>query len=251
MNRRARSLRPTFGIVVVLTVGCSLPPAPIVYDATGMQPTTSDGLHRVYEPRVGAVFVRPGAEFSGYGAVTVDLPSVSYKEEPRPATSMNRRRGNFALRTRDIDRMKQFFQETFVREFDKSDALRVATKGSQGVLLLQGHIVNLVIDAPPALAGERDFRQAAGEMTLILDVRDAVTGEALARLADRRAIAPGKLGIDGGYESTPVTSFGAMRDAFTEWARLSRDYILELRQLEIPPAPELAPGERPGADDAL
>lgn len=250
-NARARSLWRTFGLGLALGAGCALPPAPIVYDATGKQPTTTDGLYRVYEPRFGAAFVMPGADFAAYDAVTVDSPSVSYKEEPRPATAMNRRRGNFALPTRDVDRMKRFFVEAFVEEMGTSDELRVVSEESSGVLRLSGHIVNLVVDAPPALAGQRDYRQDAGEMTMILDVRDAATGAPLARIADRRAIAPGKLGIDGGYEATRVTSLGAMRDTFAEWARLSRDYILELRKLTIPPAPALPPAEGATKDQAL
>jgi hypothetical protein len=234
--------------VAAAAFACAIPPAPILYDTGGVQPTTSDGLYRVFEPRFGAAFVMPGADLAAYDAVTVDEPSISYKEEPRPATTMNRRRGNFALRTADIDRIKRFFEEAFAGEWEEVDEFEVVSEPAAGVMRLSGHIVNLVIDAPPALAGQRDFRQDAGEMTLILDVRDAVTGEPLARMADRRAIAPGKLGIDGGYESTPVTNLGAMRDIFRQWATLTRNYLLELRQLTIPPAPQLAPTAAPGAE---
>ena len=103
------------------------------------------------------------------------------------------------------------------------------------MLRLSGRIVNLVVNVPPTRGREADFVQNAGEMTLILVMRDSQTGELLGRVADRRAIRPGSAGLSMVWESGSVRNWGAVRDVFSNWARMLRHALDDLR--EVPHVP--------------
>jgi hypothetical protein len=228
-----------FGLVAALLglgAGCIGSPWKVEYDRSRM--VTNDGPHRVRSIGIDAVFLKPGARFSGYEAVMIDPVTVSYASEPRPPTLMlNPRAGNFALSEDSMDRLKQIFRETFAREFAHSAAFAVVDEPGPKVLRLSGHIVKLVWDAPPVRAGRIDFVLDAGEMTLILGVRDAQTGEALARVADRRLIRPGTAAAGGSFESNPVNNWGGVRQVYAAWARYLRADLDDLWRLDEVPAP--------------
>ena len=96
--------------------------------------------------------------------------------------------------------------------------------------------MNLSVDVPPYRGGELNFVLAAGEMTLMLDVRDSVTREPLARVADRRAIQPASAGPGRVYYSNPVRNWGEVRSRLQRWARLLREGLDHLKQ--VPEVPE-------------
>jgi hypothetical protein len=111
------------------------------------------------------------------------------------------------------------------------------------VLRVSGHIVHLVVTAPPFRGGEVNFVFDAGELTLILDVRDSESHEPLARIADRRAIRPEGTSIASVYRSGPVNNWGALREIFDRWARILREGLDELHTLPRVPPPD-APAPR-------
>ena len=138
--------------------------------------------------------------------------------------------------------MKRYFHEAFVTALGKSQSFSVTDSPGPDVLLLSGHIVNLKITAPPERDQEPDetvIASSSGQMTLILDARDATSGEALVRVGQGRAIA---LGDGGWHEVDPVTNSAAVRQAFRTWAE---DLRRELDQFHA--LPELPPvsGESP------
>jgi hypothetical protein len=146
--------------------------------------------------RVGAAFLKPGARFAGYDALLIDPVHVSHKTEPRPP------RGSVTLDPGKLDRVKGIFLRCFDRELVQSGDFALASEPGPGVLRVSGRIVDLVVEVPPDRIRERYFVTDTGEMTLALDVRDSVTGEALVRLVDRRAIRPAGVGHGDLYQSS-------------------------------------------------
>jgi len=194
-----------------------------------MPATTADGLHRVRASQVGAAYLKPGASFASYQAVLIDPVTIAYKKGGQPSY--------FELDDSALERMKRMFQEAFDRQMARSAAFSVVSEPGPGVLRVSGHIVDLVVTAPPFRGGEVDFVVNAGELTLILDVRDAESHEALARIADRRAIRPEGTSITGGYQSNAVNNWGALREIFDRWARALRGGLDDLHTLPPVPAP--------------
>ena len=237
---------------VALAAGCESGPRPIRFDTSGRGLETADGLRRVRDTRVGAAWVKPGASFAGYDAVLLDPVTISYKSEPQEPTNFNRTRGNFALDPASRERLVRIFQESFERELSRSQQFHVVSEPGPNVLRVSGHIVNLVVNAPPQRGGEQNFVVRAGEMTLILDVRDARTGDPLARVADRRAIQPGSATLGDGFRSGPVANWGAFRDISTGWARVLREGLDDLHALPAVPLPDedASPGPARSADPA-
>lgn len=222
---------------------CAIPPRPVDFDPHVEQPATKDGLYRLRSSRVAGVFARPGTSLAGYDRVLLDPVTVSYKETPRPASDAYRTRGNYALDDTKMDRMKRIFHESFEGELLKDGAFASAEAAGPGVLRVSGHIVNLVVNAPPARGSDRNFVFDAGQMTLVLDVSDAQSGQPLLRIVDRRAIRPGYTSLAGAYESMPATNTGAVRDLFFEWALVAGDWIDLLRLNPVPPAPPASAGD--------
>ena len=223
--------------LLCLAVACAQSTPNIRYKTSGDTPVTADGLHRIESVRVGAVYLKPGASFAEFDAILVDPVTVSYKSPPQRATASNRSRGNFALSESQMDRLKRIFQEAFEGELEKSEAFRLVTEPGPTALRVSGHIVDLVVDAPPQRGGERNFILSAGEMTLILDVRDSLTREPLARVADRRAIQPASGGAGRVYYSNPARNWGEVRNRMQRWAILLREGLDYLNQLPEVPEP--------------
>jgi hypothetical protein len=235
----ARSSRSRLCLVASLLSACAAcagPPRPVQYETGGPLPAmTTDGLYRVRNTQIGAAYVRPGASFAGYDAVLIDPVTVSYKK----GVSRGGQNSLFEMDDSALERVKGMFQKAFDGQLSRSRAFAVVSEPGPRVLRVSGHIVNLVVTAPPFRGGEVDLVLDAGELTLILDVRDSESHEPLARIADRRAIRPEGTSITGGYQSGPVNNWGALREIFNTWARFLREGLDDLHQLPALPMPDV------------
>jgi hypothetical protein len=214
-----RAGTPVLALALTLAIGCAGAPRPIAFED---KPATADGLYPVRAYRVSAAFVKPGADFSHYTGLVIDPVTVS---TTTPLDDFN------------ADRLKKIFQEAFERQLGRSKVFAVVSEAGPDVLRVSGHIVDLSVRVPPYRGGEMNFVVNAGEMTLVLDVRDSRTGTPLARMADKRKIAPSSAGLDSGYQSNPVNNWGAVREICSDWARILRSGLDDLHRLPIPPAP--------------
>ena len=210
-----------------------------VYYATGGNAVTPDGLHQGKWEPFATTFVRPGAKLGGYDAVLLDAVTVSYQRPPRrnimPGTgSMD---ANFSLSSSAIDHMKRYFKQAFTKELSRSNDFQIADAPGPNVLRISGHIVGLVITAPPQkdqLPTESVYTSSSGAMTLVLDAEDSVSGETLVRVGQRSPIAQGN-GIGDFYNSNPVSNAGAVRQLFDSWASDLRRELDQFKSLpEIP-----------------
>ena len=220
----------TLSLALALGAACG-GPGPIDYYSRGDQPATADGLYRVRARGVLAAFLDPGASFADYDALLIDPLPVSYKGGPEGEIITSRSRGTFSLGEGTRGRLQRIFAQTFQRELARSEAFAVVTEAGPRVLRVSGQIVNLVVTVPPLRGGEVNLVHDAGEMTLILEVRDSETGEPLARIADRRLIQPASASALGGFESSAVNNWGAVRDIFAEWARFLRQGLDDLHRV--------------------
>jgi hypothetical protein len=233
-----QALRPvcTLFAMAALTSACaSRSSEPIDFQP---QVVTADGLVQVRTSAVGGAYVKPGARLGGYRKVMIDPVKVSYKRTPRSSTrGAGLGDANFALDEKEMANLQRLFQESFEKEFSRSQIFEVVREPGPDVLRVSGWIIDLVVRAPRERAGsDVTFVRSAGEMTLVLDVRDSQSHAPLARIADRRAVQPA--GGYGLYESNTVNITGELRRVFTRWARFLREGLDELQQLPaIPEAP--------------
>jgi hypothetical protein len=221
--------------------GCTYVPVQIDYQA-GRSLSTNRGAHlyRVAATRIGALWLKPGVHFADYGSVSFRESSLAYAQRPRMATSFDLQPGNFRLRLNASDRIRRDLRATLAREIARGGDLRVTEEPEADGIVVHPHIVGLRWEVPPARGSERLFVRRTGEMIVVLDLRSAVTGELLARIADGRVIRPSDVGLGGRYESSPVNNWAGVRDVCSLWGLRLRATLDTLRAL--PPMP--APGEK-------
>ena len=220
--------------VVAAAVGCAAPTRSIDFRLREPGPATPDGLSRVEGRDVSAAFMRPGTVFGAYDEVAVDPLRILHKEGVRP------------LNHDSMQRLREIFGEALNGQLGRSAAYRVVSERGPRTLRVTGRIVNLDVRMGSYRGGEKQLVLDAGEMTLLLDVRDSETGESLARIADRRRIRPkGTSGPNqahrggyAGFENTPVNVWGAIREVVDDWARILRQGLDDLHALAPVPIPD-------------
>ena len=193
------------GVAVPLLVSVTLASTP---------PAEWDGLVRVENRRLDHMYLLPDVSFAGYTRVRLDPVEVSFARNWNPNRSPSQR-----LRPSDVQNIKSALANEFRRVF--SDALtragyKLVDEDGDDVLRVQAAIVNLYITAPSAAAQgrSRTFIANTGQMTLVAELRDSVTGQLLARAVDTiRGRGTGQFQL-----ASPVTNMADARRALSQWA---------------------------------
>ncbi len=161
---------------------------------------SEDGLHRVNDSKLAVVYAEPGADLSPYSRVIIVEPTVAFKKNwKRDQWSRSASRLNTSSRvnTRKIkqDLAQEF--ETILTEVMNSGGYEVVTEPADNVLLIRPFIINLDIVVPDTLGTGRSnsYTRSAGEMTLYIELRDSVSGDLIAKAADRQIDNPNNAGF--------------------------------------------------------
>jgi hypothetical protein len=198
-------------LAVALVAGCA---------STQRGPTEWDGLVRQPGTRLNAVFVKPDADIPAFRSVMLDPVSVSFARNWDPnarGTGVSRR-----LDASDVQAIKDglatLFRDTFRDELARGGYQLVDEPGPD-TLRATAAIVDLFIAAPDTMQpGMRTYTANSGRMTLVLELRDSVTGELLARVVDTQS---GR--TSGTWNITNrVTNTADARRAITAWATALR-----------------------------
>lgn len=189
-----------------------------------------DGLVRQPHARLDAVFVRPKAEgeIAAFRSVMIDPVSVSFARDFDP----NRGTRNLARRVDadDLVAIQQglaaLFRDVFREELTAGGYALVETPGPE-TLRVTAAIVDLFVSAPdPARGTTRTYTANAGRMTLVLELRDSVSGELLARAVDHRSARDSVIWTI----SNRATNTAEARRTFRNWAAALRQGLDELAQ---------------------
>ena len=181
MIRNRRLLAGLIATGALILAGCAnTRPAPIEeWDGLVLRPGT----------RLGAVFVKPDADIVAFKSVKLDPVQISFAANWDP--NSDRRSQSRRLNAADIaairERLAELFQETFRAELARGGYTLVQESGPD-TLRVSPSIVDLFITAPAdaAVGRSRTYTSQTGRMTLVVELRDSVTGELLARAVDRR-----------------------------------------------------------------
>lgn len=183
-----------------------------------------DGLVRQAHPRLNAVFVRPGIqeELTAFRSVILDPVDVRFASEFE-----NGRRSNINSRGLDAGDLAAIQRgvadefRTVFREELQSGGYEVVDNPGSETLRVSAAIVDLFISAPEAAqpAGRgRTYTASSGRMTLVLELRDSVTGEILVRAVDTQSAR----GNPNWSVTNRATNTADARRALRTWARALR-----------------------------
>jgi hypothetical protein len=207
-------------------------------------PESWDGLVQVKPKRMSAAFLLPGADFRTYTKVMIDPTQVAFQKDWQKRINDSRR--SLSDRVSDEQAQKILaaartnFDDVFVDEFTKAGYTIVKEPGPD-VLRVSTAVVNLYINAPDTMSAGRSysFTTEAGEATLILEVRDSLSGALMGRAVDRRETRSSA----GVQRSSSVTNQADFRALFRRWAGIAAKGLEELKGLS-PVAADLKPGQK-------
>jgi len=161
---------------------------------------SEDGLHRVNDSKLAVVYAEPGADLSPYSRVIILEPVVAFKKNWKRnqwSRSASRLNTSSRVNTRKIEQDLAQELETALTEALNSGGYEVVTEPADDVLLIRPFIVNLDIVAPETIGSGRSnsYTRSAGEMTLYIELRDSVSGDLIAKAADRYIDNPNNAGF--------------------------------------------------------
>jgi len=184
---------------------------------------TGEGLERVEVRGLDRVFIRPGASLAAYSRVQLEPISVAFRRDWGRSTAPGSR---LRIREEDLQRIRQGLSELVheqVRAELADGGYPLTEEPGEDVLAVRLSIVNLHINAPDLNTPNRvrSYTTSVGEMTLVAELRDSVSGELLARILDR------SVGRDFVHMRvvTRVDNVSEARTIARAWARALRNAL--------------------------
>lgn len=176
-----------------------------------------DGLVRRPGTRIDSVFVRPNVDVVGFTSVLLDPVQVSFASnwDPNQGVRNPARRLNAsdvaAIQSGLADMLRERFRADLA-----SSGFKLVDEPGPDTLRVSAAIVNLYVTAPDTMSAgrSRTYTANSGQMTLVAELRDSVTGELLARAVDtQRGRQAGTMSF-----TNNVTNTADARRAIGVWA---------------------------------
>jgi hypothetical protein len=203
-----------------LLVGCIFPAVALAQQAPAPSgiPATTEGLVKVTSKRLGAVYLRPGADFRTYTKIMIDPVQVSFR--PGWLKDINSSRLTGRVSEQDAQQiaaaMRSGFADIFAATF-KAKGYEIVNAPAPDVLRLAAEIANVYMTAPDPMgggAGTRTYTVEAGEATLALAGRDSTTGAVLGIAVDRRTTG----GAGHATLATSTSNRFEFEELFRDWS---------------------------------
>jgi hypothetical protein len=181
MSRMKSVLSLAAALVALALSGCATPQR---------GPAEWDGLVRQPNTRLDAVFLKPDAEIRSYSNIILAPATVQFARnwDPNRGGRSNSRR----LDTADIVAIKDNLAATFAEIFREeltTGGYQIVSEPGPDTLLVIPALIDIYVAAPDTMSPgrTRTYTANSGRMTLVLEIRDSVTGETLARVVDGRS----------------------------------------------------------------
>lgn len=216
-------------LVPILTLSLGLSAVATLPALAAKAPATWDNLVEVKSKKLDLVYLLPGADFRGYTKVMLDPTEVAFRKNfvrdynSGSVPSLDRR-----ITDADVQRMsaeaKAGFEEVFKETYEEAGYQVVTTPGPD-VLRVRTGVLDLYVNAPDLRSAGRvrSYSDEAGQATLVLEVRDSVTGATLGRAVDKRTV-----GDMRGIRDS-VSNRADFRQTFKAWAKRSAEGLTELK----------------------
>jgi hypothetical protein len=169
-------------------------------------------------------WVNPKVDFTQYSKILIGEGEYQFRDvgpakKNRSSMHSSSSKQEFGISEEDQAKFQQVVGDSFVKELSKSKKYDIVTEATPGTILVEGAVMDIVSHVPPQSVGRSDvYLSNVASVTLVLELHDAVTGEVLAYVEERR-----KIGQPGGQInqfSTPASSVTVWSD-IKRWARSS------------------------------
>jgi hypothetical protein len=163
---------------------------------------TADGLVRVRAPELpGLLFVKPPRpHLQRYDRMILEPALLTYKP------------GVPDWSDRQEEQLRRHFDAALEDQLARGAGWAVAKEPGEGVLIVSISAVEMELDTSPgATASNVVYASSSGEVTLVLELIDSVSGEPLLRFAERRR-------LPGGQFSAPDIDLTRLKRTFDQFA---------------------------------
>jgi len=204
--------------------GISIADSPTAMPASAAE---AEGLVRVDVKGVDQVYARKGADLSGYKKIVLDPIEVSFSRnwDPHPTGTPISAQEKQEIR----QGLAHVLSDEFKTELGRSGRYQVVDAPAEDALRIKADIRDLYINAPDVFrpGRVRSYTVSTGEMTLVAELRDAASGDLIARVIDRRRDPESTW-----FElTTRVTNEAAAQRAASRWAGILREQLDAARQI--------------------
>jgi hypothetical protein len=181
---------------------------------------TEAGLEKVKVNGLDLVYAQPGGSLAGYSKILLHPISVAFQRNwERQTTSSSR----IPIKSKDVQRIKDslstLVRDEVIKELGQA-GYQVVDAAGNDVLDVEMSIVNLDVNAPdiPTAGRVTTYAVSAGEMTLVAELRDSVSGDIIMRIFDRaqarESFRPQRI--------TSIDNAAEARNAASGWAKALR-----------------------------
>jgi len=159
---------------------------------------TGDGLHRVDASVMAAAWVRPDLDLSRYTSLYYTPAMVGFREVA------DRRYSEFSASSESVffvgeteqNRLLQMFGTAFYEDREDVESFEISTDVGRDVLMIRALFLDVVSGVRPTVPGaSTSFVNTPWEGTLVLELRDSMSNNVLARTSERER-ARGPIEID-------------------------------------------------------
>src|SRR6185369_795601 len=174
-------------VSIALLLASAILFAPFAAAQEGGGAWSEGGLQKIQVKGLDVVYARPGATLAGYTKVMLAPISVSFhKDWAKTVKVGTNRQISPSDQQRIREKLAKVMQEEVVKELN-AGGYHLVTAPGEDVLGVEMAVVNLYARAPANLSGQsgKDFYAVtAGEMSLVIQLTDSSTGDAIARAFD-------------------------------------------------------------------
>ena len=227
-DRFLHLLGPTVFALALAGTSLAVPSAAVADEHEPPQ-ETHDGLVLVQDRKVAAAYIDPEADLSVYNKIMILDLHVAFRKD----WSKDSRRSGSRIRisSSDLERIKRdtadLFRDVFIEKLSEDDGYEIVNEAGDDVLLVRPAIIDLDVSVPDAdkTSRSRVYTTTAGTATLFIELYDSMTGDILARAADRKTSTS-----PAGYLTyrNRVTNRADARRMLSRWAHLLRTRLDEL-----------------------
>ena len=208
----------------VLVVACQTPYVPPTPEQTG----DYNRMQRVKVPDIDSVYLKPQADLSVYAKVMIAAPTVTFRENWRPADDPTLVRLNLPDPAAVQERVAQQFLQTLTTRLTENGGYVVVAAPGPDVLQVKAALTDLYFSssALQTAAGDgQPYYMESSEITAAIELRDSTSGELLWLVTDHRASPNARtVELNQGLWSSP-----GLRDASDHWAATLRRLLDQAR----------------------
>ena len=183
-------------------------------------PANWDGLVQVPAKRADYLYLRPGADFRDYRSIMLDPTEVAFRKNWAKDINQSRR-GLSRISDADvrhaIDEAQAKLKSIFEKRFSETGFRLVSAPEEKALRVFVG-VANVDVTAPEIRSAGRNrvFSEGGGQATLVIEVRDSLSGELLGRAVEHGAVGDHLITM-----RTSASNWADFEALFDEWARIS------------------------------